>query len=497
MSAEVPATASTDVPSASQTVEMPVESAAAEQAAADVPDSSSALPDSPAASASTNQNSSQKASGEEESVAARVARMWTEHVDKNETLKDADRLTTSAAYRKWAPTAELGLPEGVAVPPFTEIWLVIETARAEKEKAEKEKAKEEKRNRWHEAPSGKGKGKGKRKGRRWKDENYRDSQDIDEGGQSHDSPQPPLSEVNTVSSRYRGDKAATTTPKESDDPLGVADPLADFAAEAHKIYRNDGSVADTAERVDSSKEISEANAEKADETPAAEPASDRGADHSHRNGRNVEKHERYSKAKCIEMFDEALRDICRKGLSHELPVAASIIDTRMQRLHKEWRIDSTPFRHYEDLVREAEQAGLIKVGKDKRSNQLTVTWIKYKYHVDDQRASARGRSRSRARGHRSDTRGKGHGKRDREHRSGHGERARRRPPVSGSTRKRHDRNAGGHGKGRGRKGEKKQPAQHRKRGREQAAEYSYSYEYTEEEYSLSPSPRRRSSRKAR
>merc|ERR1719160_486877 len=106
-----------------------MESAAAEQAAADVPDSSSALPDSPTASASTNQNSSQKASGEEESVAARVACMWTEHVDKNETLKDADRLTTSAAYRKWAPTAELGLPEGVAVPPFTEIWLVIETAR--------------------------------------------------------------------------------------------------------------------------------------------------------------------------------------------------------------------------------------------------------------------------------------------------------------------------------------------------------------------------------
>jgi len=57
-------------------------------------------------------------------VVARVARLWTEHIQKDDDLKNADRLTMSSAYRKWVRTAKLNLPEGFDVS-FTEIWIVL------------------------------------------------------------------------------------------------------------------------------------------------------------------------------------------------------------------------------------------------------------------------------------------------------------------------------------------------------------------------------------
>jgi len=61
----------------------------------------------------------------EESIPARVARIWTEHAKTDEKLANADRLTISSAYRQWAKTADLGL-EGTDVPPFTEVWMALE-----------------------------------------------------------------------------------------------------------------------------------------------------------------------------------------------------------------------------------------------------------------------------------------------------------------------------------------------------------------------------------
>merc|ERR1719265_1982538 len=82
-------------------------------------------------------------------------------------MAKADRLTLSSAYRKWAPAADLGLPEGVDVPAFTEVWLVL-NANAKSSTAQPKAPAEEK---------GKGKGRRNRRDRR-DDRVQRDDQEL-------------------------------------------------------------------------------------------------------------------------------------------------------------------------------------------------------------------------------------------------------------------------------------------------------------------------------
>eukprot|EP00927_Polykrikos_kofoidii_P058524 TRINITY_DN5308_c0_g1_i1.p1 TRINITY_DN5308_c0_g1~~TRINITY_DN5308_c0_g1_i1.p1 ORF type:complete len:675 (-),score=125.07 TRINITY_DN5308_c0_g1_i1:208-2193(-) len=66
---------------------------------------------------------------EDELLIKRVASAWAEHVSTQDTLAEADRLTLSAAYRKWAKDPELGILKGNNTPPYTEVWLVLQGQR--------------------------------------------------------------------------------------------------------------------------------------------------------------------------------------------------------------------------------------------------------------------------------------------------------------------------------------------------------------------------------
>lgn len=131
----------------------------------------------------------------QEPPATRVARLWMEYAEKSEKLKDADRLTQSSEYRQWIKTAELELPEGVAIPPFTEVWLAA--------------------NRKPVAESRRGRQRGSKK----------------KGGAEDE---PPVTSVNAITTKRlkNGEKASSKTDS-------GCDPLADFAAEAKQSYDSD------------------------------------------------------------------------------------------------------------------------------------------------------------------------------------------------------------------------------------------------------------------
>lgn len=380
----------------------------------------------------------------EESIAARVARIWTAHASTDEKLVNADRLAVSAAYRQWVKTADLGLPEGTAVPPFTEVWMSLNV---------KSKAK------LKPAAAADDEGDGKTGDRRSGDDDRRRVDDDREecgdfkrnrcrrGAQckfSHNTAgrtwrqdrsrsrrrdaRAPLSSVNNISCR-NGDKALA-----GKDASG--DPLADFAAEASKTYKKgeeEGNASDDEAKEGGSKdegggdkEGKEASAADRDKGAVGgalelERELDRRAAQREKGGGkkdggsigsrldqpltssrdekrrlgNVKPAE--SRKESLEKFDQALRQLCKDGLRKELPAVASTFNDQMRGMFKGWHIENTPFERFGNFLRAAEEEGLVKVKRER--SQLLVTWIKYKYHVLPPRsplrdADRRDRSRS-------------------------------------------------------------------------------------------------------
>lgn len=500
----------------------------------------------------------------EESIPARVAHLWTEFAKKDEKLAEADRLTVSSAYRQWLKTAELGLPEGADIPPFTEVWLALNSkpAKAKLKPAPTRDGGDGKRgdagdsDRWNAKFDADGEemcGDFKR-GRCWRGGDCRYSHNVD-GGKAR--------------RRSRSRSRRMGKARGGDDSK---DPLADFAAEVGiKVYSTDGTcIGDPADVKAIKDDAAEASGDKGgDDGPkgkgepdgslalereldrrAAQKANSSRLDEPLMSARD-EKRRRpensrpeFSHNECVDMFDNALRQICQEGLQRELPVAASVFNDRMRRLYQGWHIEASPFQRYGDLLEAAEGVGLVKVTRT--GSQLSVSWIKYKYHVQAPKDGPPwgqrdgpprdgplvrdrcGRSQSRPRrerpaghdggGPRERERGgppERERGRERDRARGRPERALRNPPDRGGGDRGRARGGGGdrgreprermqrsereRPKGRGGGRERRTGGKERKRSPSvSSSEYSYSYEYTDQEsYSASPSPKRKAPRERR
>jgi len=408
----------------------------------------------------------------DESPAVKISRLWSAHVAKDEALKNADRLAVSSAYRKWSTSADLGLAEGTPIPAFTDIWVILEKA---KDKAEAADAKAVSSN---------------------------------------------LSGVNKVS-------VAKTRANADSRAADSADVLAGFAAEAHKVYKDDADEkpaeqgksqtdgdkkrSKSAEREKGRRFSDRATSSRLDRSLGRDRRRDISRDRKLGGRENAT----YSKDKSIHMFDDALRQMCKEGLMKELPNMASDFDMRMRRLFPGWMIAKSAFEKFGDLLEAAEKDGLVKV--QKRGSQLLVTWVKYDYVIAPRRSprgSPRRRSRSRRRGGRNrggdrrrsqDRGGRDHrGRGDRYTDRGRGGRGRgrsvsrrryrsRTPPRSKRERgDSHDKDGPGayvRGRGISTRGTPTR-TDDRKRGCEPSPEYeySYAYEYSDEECSPPPAP---------
>jgi len=198
-----------------------------------------------------------------------------------------------------------------------------------------------------------------------------------------------------------------------------------------------------------------------------------------------------SRKESIEKFDKALREICKEGLFRELPAIASMFNDRMRRMFRGWQVENTPFERFGNLLRAAEEEGLIKVVRE--GSQLKVTWIKYKYHVLPPRspqrdAGRRDRSRSRRPG-----KGSGRGDRGPQGRGGEQDRGRgaRARPSRGRARaggsRARSRNRGktqgsrDRGRGRGDRDRGRDKARDKRRKESSSPDYSYSYQYSDED----------------
>lgn len=371
----------------------------------------------------------------QEPPATRVARVWTEYVEKNEKLKDADRLALSSEYRRWSKTAVLDLPEGVAIPPFTEVWLAANRKPAA--------ASSHGRQKW------------------WK---KRDGAEDE----------PPLTSVNAITTRRlkNGEGASSKTPS-------GCDPLADFAAEANSIYDKDGNPR--------TRLVTRCDADGEGDEEGGEQSRRR-----ERSGKPAGEVAEITHARCVEMFDSALRSLCEEGFSRDFPVNACVLSDSMRRRFPEYNIRATPFDRFGELVRAAEDEGLIKVRQ--KGAQLWIDWIKYSYKVvprdpeeiepretapqSKSKANLRRRSRSRRRPG-------AHGAGDERSRGG---RERERRDRIEHDRGRSDRRDIGRTKGAGDRHPAQKKAALKKRA---SSEYSYSYEYTDEESYYSASPERK------
>jgi len=112
----------------------------------------------------------------------------------------------------------------------------------------------------------------------------------------------------------------------------------------------------------------------------------------------------FTQADCVKMFDDALWDVCKQGLYHELPMNASVVSDRMRKMHRGWNISRTPFQRFHELLVACEAEGIIQTrrGYGRRKDDVLITWVKHNYHVVN-------RSRSRGEGKRGEERPQGRG----------------------------------------------------------------------------------------
>lgn len=443
----------------------------------------------PAASADASADSaaattSDSADKPAEGAAERVARLWKEHTAKDEKFTNADRLTQSSAYRQWVKTAELGLPQGVEPPPFTEVWLLLNPP-----------------------PT------------------------IDSGGRRRRS------------RSRRNDRRQRDAGKATGSKAG--DPLADFAAEANPVYKKDGEEPGGSSSAAAKSSKTEEGADKAGEEASADRKGDAAelereldkraaekrksrdrerslgsrldgplASSRERKTLDVRRRERkneredrrgateqkYTKEQSIEMLDAALQKLCEDGIHRELPINASVLNDRMRRIYFGWHISASPFDRYSELLQAAQEAGILKYSKLKDS--VVIDWVKYKYKVLPRKTPPRSprRGRSRSRPGRNGGGGRGGRACDRDRRPARSPRGGRAPARGGG------RQAYGGDRGRGGRGREPERRPDRRRGRPASA-YSYSYDdsgysdyaaYSDEEsYSPSPSPVRGGGRRSR
>lgn len=111
----------------------------------------------------------------------------------------------------------------------------------------------------------------------------------------------------------------------------------------------------------------------------------------------------FSESECINMLDEALKDVCQRGLYRELPMNASVLSDRLRRMFPKFLLRLTPFQRFGELLRCAEREGLVKVAR--RRDEVLLTWVKHRYQVlpqvsrspERRRVSRNRRARSRSR----------------------------------------------------------------------------------------------------
>jgi len=348
--------------------------------------------------------------------------LWKKHVEDDEKLAEADRLTVSAAYRKWVQETDLGAPDGESVPPFTEVWLALNTRKR------KGVAVDESPHDSQKGPAGRGRGNERfseeealrilagalrmlqdekrpmpvnaslvadrvrqqnprfhysrtrfgRLGdllRRGEQEGWcslqRKKDDIlvtvlELRGRLAEEPSGQETEAKAEAREARDVENTESERKKAvveKAPGGEQrDPLAEYAAEVDEVYRIGPRASD------------------ADDNGLRDELDRRAADRV-----GMEKlprsPSRMGRAETLRFLDEVLKETCSGGHC-KLPISASEMAGHMRKRFPRLQLGRTPFARFPELLRAAEADGLVKVSPTKKD--MLITWVKYMPNAQQQ-----------------------------------------------------------------------------------------------------------------